>query len=237
MKKLRLLLSSRSFIGAVVVVIIMVAVLVVVLAVTRGGESNGETPAYDWNTMPESWRDGRIVGNPEALVTISVFEDFLCGTCEEWVRTIEPRLIEDYIGTGKARLQFHHFPLRNHAPGARMAALASECAADENLFWEYHDILFAEGRVGGQAALTVDKLVSYAVRLGLDSDSFRACVENEMYEDRIDESIRVALETGIGYLPSVSIDGVVLVDSFDYKAITKTIDRALRKAKRQASNR
>ena len=46
---------------------------------------------------------------------------------------------------GKVRIIFKHHPWKFHR-WARLAAIGSECAGRQGLFWKYHDLLFTEQR-------------------------------------------------------------------------------------------
>ena len=82
------------------------------------------------------------------------------------VATVKPQLIKEYVKTGKVRLEYHHFPLAQHEPGATMSALAAECAADQGFFWPYQDKLFQMAALDQQAAVQFDDLVGYAMTWG-----------------------------------------------------------------------
>ncbi len=78
---------------------------------------------------------------------------------------------------------FKHLPLQMH-PQALVAASASECAADQGMFWEMHDLLFE----------TVDQwgvedaepaLLSLAGELGLDEGEFAACLASREPVERV----------------------------------------------------
>jgi protein-disulfide isomerase len=49
-----------------------------------------------------------------------------------------PNIISEYVEAGKVNLIFRHFP----AHGNINAAMASYCAQDQGMFWEYHNLLF-----------------------------------------------------------------------------------------------
>ena len=77
-------------------------------------------------------------------------------------------LIERYVKTGKVRLEYHYFPLQQHEPGATMSALAAECAADQGMFWPYHDRVFQMAKVDQQGAVQFDDLVGMPSGMGMD---------------------------------------------------------------------
>ena len=58
------------------------------------GEIITVTPA----TLPDA--DGLSLGDPNAPVTIDVFEDFQCPACKSFTENIEPLVIENLVASG-----------------------------------------------------------------------------------------------------------------------------------------
>ena len=73
-----------------------------------------------------AWIDRNVLGSPEAPLVVYLWEDFLCPSCQTFARTVKPQLVEEYVKTGKIRLEYNYFPLGQHEPGATMSALAAE---------------------------------------------------------------------------------------------------------------
>src|SRR5580765_1746523 len=88
--------------------------------------------------------DDPVIGSPNAKVTIIEFGDYQCPSCRMFWKEVEPRLKKDYIDTGKAKLVFRDFPIVQIHPEALLAAMAVDCSADQNKYWEYHDKVFRE---------------------------------------------------------------------------------------------
>src|SRR3989344_5767993 len=63
------------------------------------------------------------------------FSDFQCPACGAAYPQIK-NIVAQY--NDKVKFIYKHFPLPSH-PFAFKAAEASECAADQGKFWEYHD--------------------------------------------------------------------------------------------------
>lgn len=204
--------------------ILFVALIVIaVLANGRGG-----TAAIAPPDIPEEWLQERLtMGNPDAVVTVEAWEDFLCPACQQWNSTIKPRLFEEYIKTGLIRLEFHQFPLQMHAPGAQMSAIATECAADQNAFWPYHDRVFQEAANRGQAGTTLDRLVDYADDLGLNTNTFRQCVTSQQHATTVNESVNEAVALGLNSTPSILINDQLMEAPFDYNALSAEIESLL----------
>jgi len=81
---------------------------------------------------------GAIRGSSDAKVKIVEFSDFECPYCKNAHATIKTVL--DKYGD-KVSIEYRHFPLAFH-PNADRAAQASECAMEQNKFWEMHDKMF-----------------------------------------------------------------------------------------------
>lgn len=174
--------------------------------------------------VPAAWINRTTLGNPEAKITIQAWEDFLCPHCKRWNTDVQPKLFDAYIKTGQARLEFHQFPLQSHNPGATMAALSSECAADQNAFWPYHDKLF-EVQEQGQDAYTMEKLTSYARELHLEETPFIQCMSSLQHQSDIAESVAKALKLGLNSTPSVLINDQVMADPYNETAFKTEIDK------------
>src|SRR5205814_8082834 len=80
--------------------------------------------------------DDPVLGSPDVKVLVIEFGDYQCPTCRMFWKDVEPRLKKDYIDTGKVKLAFRDFPLNQH-PEAVLAAMAVNCARDQNKYWEY----------------------------------------------------------------------------------------------------
>ena len=119
--------------------------------------------------------DGRLLGDPDAPVQLVAFEDFSCSHCGTFSLETKPLIEAEYISDGRAAIEFRHFAILGE--DSERAAAASECAADQNLFWPYHDVLFA--RQGGSGWASDDNLKGFARLVsGLDLDAFDVCVDS-----------------------------------------------------------
>jgi len=201
------------------------AILFVILIVIAININNAQTVTnITQPDLPAEWLDGSSMGNPEAAVVVEAYEDFLCSHCLEWTTTIKPQLVENYIKPGKVRFVYHTFPLSGFLPGSNMAALASQCAADQNAFWPYHDRLFSAQR-NGQPAFAFDKLVDYAEELGLDERTFTRCMSSQEHQADVDTSIQEGISKCVQGTPAIYVNGKAI--SSDYPSLQAELDRLL----------
>src|SRR5205823_14941707 len=84
--------------------------------------------------------DGPYLGPPDATVTIGVFNDLQCSTCDVYeLDTVDP-LIEEYARTGKARLEFHNYSLGQAE--TTKAAYAATAAGEQDREWQFVELFF-----------------------------------------------------------------------------------------------
>ena len=169
---------------------------------------------------PADLKNGRTLGKPDAPVTIQMFEDFTCPHCLEFNATIEPSLIEQFVKTGRVKLEFHYFPLRQSSVGPMVAA---ECASQQNMFWEYGERLFKEQAIadalptdqvpnGLANAFGQDSLIRYAQELGLDTTKFNDCFNSDAVFDPVQADARTAEEQKMPGTPTFVVNGVALIN-------------------------
>lgn len=82
---------------------------------------------------------GHAKGPEKAKIVLVEYSDFECPFCARAYPTVK-QILEAY--PGDVKVVYKHFPLVSIHTNAQKAAEASECAADQGKFWEYHDKLF-----------------------------------------------------------------------------------------------
>jgi protein-disulfide isomerase len=192
-------------------------------------------PAGDVVTITPQSRpmvDGRALGDPNAPVTIEVFEDFQCPACKSFSEQIESQVVDTYVPTGQVYYIFRHFPfLDDRAPRneSDQAANASMCAADENRFWDYHDILFANWDGENEGAFNDKRLEAFAEAIELDMPSFNECFDSNFHRDTIDSDLLQGRESGVTGTPAVLVNGTLLTPGFvpSFGEISEAVEREL----------
>jgi protein-disulfide isomerase len=126
------------------------------------------------------------------------------------------------VATGQVYYVYRHFPFLDDQAinkESDQAANASMCAAEQNRFWDYHDMLFANWNGENQNAFSNNRLIAFAEALDLDMQAFNECFESNAYEEEIDAELAEGQSIGIQGTPSVLVNGLLispgLVPSFD----------------------
>lgn len=152
-----------------------------------------------------SFDNVRIQGSEDADVIIVEWSDFQCPYCSRFFAQTKGQLDSEYIETGEVAFVYKDFPLESIHPQATPAALASWCAAEQDAFWEYHDILFTN-----QQALSDSNYKQWAVDLGLDADQFNDCYDSGKYANNVQAELAEGSANGIRGTPGfivMSADG------------------------------
>jgi len=170
-------------------------------------------------------------GTNAARVAIIEYSDFGCSFCGKYARQVFPHLDGDYIKTGKLRYYFRDLPEPNET-NSWFKARAARCAGDQGKFWELHDLLF-----NAQSSSEKD-VRALSQTLGLDIESFNACLSTEKYLINIQRSVAGAKRLGIYGTPAflvgaMSEDGdfvkvkQVLIGAENYEQLRTILDELL----------
>jgi protein-disulfide isomerase len=154
-----------------------------------------------------------IEGNPskgpaDAPVTIVEFADFECPHCRE-IHEILKTVLKDYPRT---RLVYKDFPLPQLHPWAETAAIGARCAFQQSpaAFWKMHDLVF-----DNQDAITpdnvFDQLTALAGKIGLNTDSFKACMASPEAKRAVDANREDGVSLHVDSTPTLFISGRRLV--------------------------
>ena len=147
-----------------------------------------------------------ILGDPSAPITIVEFGDYQCHQCYNWFHNTKPTITKEYIETGKANLVFVDMAfLGRDSP---KAAQASYCAEEQDMYWEYHDVLYTlqEDKIDNGWANS-ERLKAFAFSLGLDMELFESCLDSGKYSKRVQYNTQQAREHGVRGTPGFFIVG------------------------------
>lgn len=151
-----------------------------------------------------------VKGEQSAPLTITEFVDFRCPSCA----TARNFLAQLYAANkDDVRVVFHHYPLDQSCnpigqqvhPSACAAAVASECAAEQDRFWDYADRLFAN-----QKRFTREDFEAHAAVLDLDLERFTACLDDGRMNEQVRQDIEEGRRLEIKATPTLVINGRII---------------------------
>ncbi len=108
------------------------------------------------------------------------------------------------------------------------AAEASECAADQNAFWEYHDLLFEQQSGENQGAFAKDKLKQFAADMKLDTKAFNECLDSGKYTQMVKDLTQTANSLGVQSTPTFVVNGRAIIGAQSYEVFQQTIEQELK---------
>ncbi|MGH4024492.1 MAG: DsbA family protein [Pseudonocardiaceae bacterium] len=147
--------------------------------------------------------DTVVIGNPDAPVTIDVYEDFLCAGCGQFEQLYGSQL-EIAAEEGQAQVVYHPVAILDDYSEptgySTLAGGAALCAADAGVFPRFHDSLFDTQPQGNGPGWTSAQLQQLGTALGAGPE-FGRCVQGDH------ERIGTATDQARDYLSSRRPDG------------------------------
>jgi hypothetical protein len=131
---------------------------------------------------------------------------------------------EQYVNTGKVRFAYKHFAILG--PESNRSAEASECAAEQEQFWAYHDRTFAD-QMSERSSLNADRLTELAGEIGLDTAAFRECLDSGKYTSQITQESLSVQSLGVRGTPAFLINGVFISGAQPFEVFQQVIDEQL----------
>ena len=160
----------------------------------------------DANPRPQA--DVNNMGDPNAPVKIVEFSDYQCPFCENFSNDTEPFMVENYIATGKVYFTYRSTGnwvsanIKGGKTESEDAAKAAYCGGDQNMYWEMHDMLFANVLGEDVGSFADRRLTAIAQEAGLDMTQFNECYTSNKYKAQTDQDGKDALTAGVNGTPS-----------------------------------
>lgn len=135
----------------------------------------GFTPASAAPVTVQEAMSERVLGKPDAPVTIIEFASLTCPHCKDFALNTLPQLKTAYIDTGKVKLIYRDFPLDGRAA---MASMVARCAPKDRYF-AFIEALFRGQDTWARAPDARVPLGQMARLGGMSQEDFDACIKNE----------------------------------------------------------
>lgn len=163
-----------------IAIIVVLTIAVIGFAYNQWGKnifsSKSDTDAKLKNIDSKIFKDDIQIGKSDAPVTIIEYFSYLCGYCKLFEGEVKPKIIENYIQTGRAKLILRVFPPYE-------LGQAVLCANEQGKFSEYHNYLFDNS----DKIQKMDDLKTFAKNIGLDESQFNQCLDSEKYKTRAED--------------------------------------------------
>ena len=160
-----------------------------------------ETAEIDYENQP-------FMGDENAPVEIIEFGDYKCPHCGEFNSSMVPYIKEEFIDTGKAKFYFMNYSFI--AVDSTTAALFAETVYQElgnEVFWEFHDLLFANQTTADGKENFMDETFLKAVLSKVASEEEVEQVVQAFSDNQgdasLDKDMEMANNLGVNSTPNI----------------------------------
>ena len=177
-------------------------------------------------SLLEITEDDFFIGNENAKVTIIEYASLSCSHCADFHINALPKIIEEYVDTGKAKIVFRNFPFNYPA---LLGSMLLECVS-KDIRYDYLSALYKlqSKWVSRENAKTSQELYKIMQSGGMSKEKFDECSSNKELEGNIIQRIMDAQEEfGIKSTPSFIINGTLLQGNKSIKDFRQIIDKIL----------
>jgi protein-disulfide isomerase len=237
----RLLLLGGAILAAIVVVVIAIAV-------SQGGSDDGDgggsAPSASGGQAQRSQsaqveelfggipQEGVTLGEPDAPATLIEFADLQCPFCAEYTLGALPTVIQDYVRTGRLKLELRL--LRFLGPDSERGAEFAAAATLQNKGWDYSD-LFYRNQGEENSGYATDAFLERLAREtpGLDVDQLQSDLGSPPAQTLIRRAEREANRLGVSGTPTFFVQQgngapqLLELSALDAGSVTAAIDSAL----------
>lgn len=166
----------------------------------------------------------RVLGSPDAPVTIVEHSSLGCPHCAAFHRDTLPEIKEKYIDTGKVRLIMSDFPLGTPALAAAMIA---RCAPRERYF-PFVEVLFQSQPSWARAENPLQALAQVARMGGMGPGDVEACLQDQELLNGIRGGAQKAQQDkGVDSTPTFFINGEKVSGNRSFDFFEEAIEKHL----------
>ncbi len=176
-------------------------VALAVLARDDGGSPVTEAPVVDLGGIPQ---DGRILGSPDATVTLVEWADPQCPACRVYTEEFFPTVVDEYVRAGTVNTEFRGFPfIGDDSVKAYRFLLA---AGEQDKLWDLQEAMY-RNQGGENEGWVTDELVrELAGEIdGLDVDQLFVDAEREDIVAEAEGAEAAGAAAGIPGTPTLQI--------------------------------
>lgn len=176
--------------------------------------------------QPQLTADDRILGNKDAPITIIEYASLTCPHCAHFDEAILPKIKQNWIDTGKAKLAYRNFPFDQ---AALKAAMLAYCAPPDRYF-AFLDVLFKQQDVWATASDVTAALTRLGKLGGMSEKQVTSCLKNDKLADKIvAQRLSGEKEYGVNSTPTFFINGHKVVGALPYEEFDSVLKQAAAK--------
>jgi protein-disulfide isomerase len=201
-------------------------------AQTASGAIPGQKESAEMLTgIPQK---GIYLGKSDAPVRLVEFADLQCPICREYALQSLPQLVQDYVRTGKVRMEFRNLSFLG--PDSITAGRAAAAAARQNKLWNFTDVLYYNQGEENSGYVTPSFLDRINKAAGVDSAEADAFAKSGASQEPLGAANTLANQYGVNSTPTILVGKrggdlkAVEADATDVGAYKSAIDAVLGQA-------
>lgn len=188
--------------------------------IPAGDSATAATPA----DQPPLHDDDKVLGDPDAPVTMIEYASLTCPHCADFHNNVLPEIKKAYVETGKLKLVFRDFPLNQ---AALRGAQLTHCVPAQNYFGML-ELLFRNQESWAFTADPVAELKKLGATAGIDAAKFEACINDQPMTEAIIARAQEGEEKyGVASTPYFFINGRKISGAQPFEDFDKVIKDAL----------
>jgi protein-disulfide isomerase len=142
---------NRNLLLALAGAAVLAAALIGSSLLLRGGDDEATSPlpvTSDAEPTPVDTLAGipqrfTVLGRPTARVTLIEYADLSCPVCRQYAEQILPTLVDEYVRTGKVRLEFRGLAFIQPVANSERALRHGLAAGLQNRLWQFVELTYA----------------------------------------------------------------------------------------------
>lgn len=219
----------RRLMIAVGVGLLVVAAVVAGYIFTSSSDETGKATSDVPSGLVDGW--AVPVGDPEAPMTVTIYEDPQCPVCAAFEAASRDKL-DEAVAAGRVKVEYRIVSFldeasqNNYSSRATNALLVVFETAGAEVFKAYHDTLYSQQPPEGSAGPENAELIDLAVEAGADRDEITQAIEDDVYHQWALNAADEMSKNGVNGTPTVLIDGK-MIEPGDPKAALQKLLAAL----------
>jgi len=151
---------------------------------------------------------GPRLGNPDAPVTIQVFNDLQCDPCSEWNRDVVIPLIGGPVRDGSVQMIYHNFPMTES--GFFLGAYGAVAAAKQDDEWQFVELFFLNQEKAKKLGAEQDFLNNIGRGVGVGNfnvEQWQRDMNDEDVQQTLEDDEKLTADRQLPAEPAVVVGG------------------------------
>ncbi|MFN3265644.1 MAG: DsbA family protein [Deinococcales bacterium] len=159
------------------------------------------------------------LGSSTAPITMIEFGDYRCGYCHLFTAQTFPKILEQYIKTGKVRYIYRDTISVGGEQTVTVARVAA-CMNTYGKFWDFHRMVHEETNVWGNfgGIQLIRTLAQMSTRFAINAKTLEDCALKDAFAQRYTTEVELSRRFGVNGTPAFIINGYFFSGALPFEA-------------------